>query len=98
MIPLFYGAALLDRLGRSGDGPTVETVAGSRPMRELSESRTERAMRLAPASMMDFVDQARRAATQADPLLLRDLEDTVRRGLADVAGVPAVRALEIVGV
>ena len=44
---------------------------------------------LAPASMMDFVDQARRAAGYHDPAAIADLEAAVRRGLAEVAGVGA---------
>jgi predicted ATPase/class 3 adenylate cyclase len=71
VIPLFYGAALLDRLGRD-DVPAIGTVAAHRP---------------APsASMMDFVDEARRAAALGDAPALRELERTVRRGLTALAG------------
>jgi len=70
VIPLFYGASLLDRLG-CADVPEVGTVAAHRP---------------APsASMMDFVDEARRASTQGDAVALRELERTVRRGLTALA-------------
>jgi hypothetical protein len=70
VIPLFYGASILDRLGRV-DVPDVGTVAAHRP---------------APsASMMDFVDEARRASTQGDAVALRELERTVRLGLTALA-------------
>ena len=42
-----------------------------------------------PASMMGFVDQARRAAGFHDPGAIADLEAAVRLGLAEVAGSEA---------
>ena len=78
MIPLFYGAALLERLGNPAAAPTVATVAARRP---------ERA-----ASMMDFVDQARRAARRRDDVALDDLEQTVRDGLLAIVGTTSPTA------
>ena len=71
VIPLFYGAALLHGLGRADDVPALGTVAAHRPARS--------------ASMMDFVDAARRASVQGDTVALRELERTVRRGLTALA-------------
>ena len=48
-------------------------------------------------SMMDFVDQARRASASADAVSLRALEATVRRGLAEVARLDVALALEPAG-
>ena len=74
VIPLFYGAALLDRLG-CADVPDAGTVAAHRP---------------APsASMMDFVDQARRAVMRSDPRAVEELESAVRTGLAELASATA---------
>ncbi len=73
VIPVFYGAALLDRLGCADDVPAVGTVAAHRPAPSAS------------ASMMDFVDEARRATGQGDAIALRELERTVRRGLTALA-------------
>ena len=53
MIPLFYGAALLERLGHPAAAPALGTVAAHRPA--------------GAGSMMDFVDQARRASSSATP-------------------------------
>ena len=75
MVPLFYGAALLERLGNPAAAPTLATVTA----RPLSQ----------PTSMMDFVDQARRAAGFHDPAAIADLEAAVRRGLTEVAGAEA---------
>jgi predicted ATPase/class 3 adenylate cyclase len=71
VIPLFYGAALLDRLG-GADGSAIGTVAAHRPVPS--------------ASMMDFVDEARRASALGDAAALRELELTVRTGLTALAG------------
>jgi hypothetical protein len=71
MIPLFYGAALLERVGDPAAAPTLATVT-ARPSR-------------APASMMDFVDQARRAAAWSDRRAVDELESIVRNGLAELA-------------
>jgi hypothetical protein len=83
MIPLFYGAALLEHVGHGAGDPALGTVAAHRPVDA--------------ASMMDFVDQARRASVAADPVALRDLEASVRRGLREVAGHDLRLALEPAG-
>ncbi len=75
MIPLFYGAALLEQVGDPTAAPTLATVT-ARPNR-------------APASMMDFVDQARRAVLRSDPQAVEQLESVVRRGLAELASASA---------
>ena len=75
MIPLFYGAALLERLGDPAAAPTLATVT-ARPNH-------------APASMMDFVDQARRAVMRRDPQAVEQLQLVVRRGLAELVAVSA---------
>ena len=67
MIPLFYGAALLERVGDPDASPSLATVA-ARPL-------------AGAASMMDFVDQARRAARRRDDVALETLERSVRDGL-----------------
>jgi predicted ATPase/class 3 adenylate cyclase len=71
MIPLFYGAALLERVGDPAALPTLATVT-ARPNR-------------APASMMDFVDQARWAAMRNDPRAVEHLASIVRGGLTELA-------------
>ena len=73
MIPLFYGAALLEQVGDPAAAPTLATVT-ARPNH-------------APASMMDFVDQARRAVMRSDPRAIEDLEAVVRSGLAELASI-----------
>ncbi len=74
MIPLFYGAALLEQVGDPSAAPTLATVT-ARPNH-------------APASMMDFVDQARRAVLRRDARAVEQLESVVRRGLAELASAP----------
>ena len=83
MIPLFYGAALLEHLGHPAPALAFGTVAAHRPA--------------GAGSMMDFVDQARRASSSADAVSLRALEATVRRGLAEVARLDVALALEPAG-
>jgi predicted ATPase/class 3 adenylate cyclase len=75
MIPLFYGAALLERVGDPDASPTLATVA-ARPL-------------AGAASMMDFVDQARRAARRRDDVGLETLERSVRDGLQAIIGASA---------
>ena len=71
-MPLFYGAALLARVGDPGDVPALEPV-GAQP--------------LAPTlSMMDVVDLARRASTSRDAGSMLEFEAQVRAGLAEIAG------------
>ncbi|MET0145138.1 MAG: adenylate/guanylate cyclase domain-containing protein [Ilumatobacteraceae bacterium] len=75
LIPLFYAAELLHRLGH----PAVE-----RPLAQLTVSP------VAPyLSMMDFIDLARRAFTTGDARSLGGLEVAVRDGLVQVAGAAA---------
>jgi predicted ATPase len=71
LIPLFYGAALLERVGDPAAAPTLATVT-ARPNQ-------------APASMMDFVDQARWAVLRNDPREVEHLASVVRGGLAELA-------------
>jgi hypothetical protein len=71
MIPLFYGAALLEHVGDPSAAPTMATVAAW-PTH-------------APASMMDFIDQARRAVVRSDREAVDRLESVVRTGLAELA-------------
>jgi predicted ATPase len=71
MIPLFYGAALLEHVGDPTAAPTMATVTAS-PTH-------------APASMMDFIDQARRAVLRSDRRAVEHLESVVRTGLAELA-------------
>ena len=77
MVPLFYGAALLD-------GPGAPTTC-------RRSARSPPIVRPRSASMMDFVDAARRASAQGDTIALRELERTVRRGLTTLAGRQATR-------
>ena len=60
LVPLFYGAALLERLGHRADAPAL--------------AHRRRAPPAPPASMMDFVDQARRASGCGDAVVAAELE------------------------
>ena len=93
--PRVAAEALLDQLDaapRAGfvrrPDPAVLRRRPARPprARRVPEVGTVAAHRPAPsASMMDFVDEARRASAHADPVALRELERTVRRGLTALA-------------
>jgi hypothetical protein len=66
-----YATALLDRLDHPSAGAALATLTVSP---------------IAPyLSMMDSVDMARRAATGESPLSSRELEDTVRAALTEIA-------------
>jgi predicted ATPase/class 3 adenylate cyclase len=70
LIPVFYAAELLQRVGHPAAATMLSTMAV--PM-------------LAPyVSMMDFVDLARRAATANDVVSLGQLETVVRVALRDI--------------
>ncbi len=70
LIPVFYAASLLHRLGHPAAGSALATLTVSP---------------IAPyLSMMDFVDLARRAAVSNNPLSLNELESMVRSALADI--------------
>ena len=71
LVPLFYGAALLSRVGQAADLPVLSHVA-PQP--------------LAPTlSMMDIVDLARRASSSDDAGSILEFETTVRRRLVAMA-------------
>ena len=71
LIPLFYGATLLNRAGHPAADAALATVTVSAVAPYLS--------------MMDVVDLARRAASVANPVSLVELEATVRVALAELA-------------
>jgi predicted ATPase len=71
LIPVFYGAALLARVGHPHAGPALATIS--------------RASAATYLSMMDIVDLARRTAAGAAPVSVTELEALVRFGLTDVA-------------
>jgi predicted ATPase/class 3 adenylate cyclase len=71
LIPVFYATALLDRLDHPSAGAALATLTVTP---------------IAPyLSMMDSVDMARRAASGQSPLSSRELEDTVRAALTEIA-------------
>ena len=71
LIPVFYASSLLQRVGHPNAQSALATI---------------RVSPVAPyLSMMDFVDLARRAATTANPISIRQLESFVRDGLEDLA-------------
>ena len=71
LIPLFYGAALVDRVGHDADGATITTSTISP---------------IAPSmSMMDSVDLARRAAATGTSSSISELEAVVRSRLTEIA-------------
>ena len=71
LIPLFYGATLLERLGHEPIGSALAEATVSRAAPYLS--------------MMDFVDLARRAAATSTPGSMAELEVVVRSGLGALA-------------
>ncbi len=70
LIPLFYAAALLDRVDHPSAGSAFATLAVSPVAPYLS--------------MMDCVDLARRAAASSNSVSLSELEVMVRAGLRDI--------------
>jgi hypothetical protein len=82
LIPLFYGATLLERLGHEPIGSALAEATVSRAAPYLS--------------MMDFVDLARRAAATSTPGSMAELEVVVRSGLRALADAEACdEALEV---
>jgi predicted ATPase/class 3 adenylate cyclase len=74
LIPVFYAATLLQRLGHPSAGSALATLTVSP---------------IAPyLSMMDFVDLARRVSASNNPVSLSELETMVRSALADIVGTP----------
>jgi predicted ATPase len=71
LIPLFYGATLLERMGDEPIAPALDSITVSRPAPYLS--------------MMDFVDLARRASIGSTSGSLAELETLVRSGLHALA-------------
>jgi predicted ATPase/class 3 adenylate cyclase len=71
LIPVFYGTALLARVGHPHAEPALATIS--------------RASAATYLSMMDVVDLARRAAAGSAPVSVTELETLVRIGLTDVA-------------
>jgi predicted ATPase len=70
VIPIFYGIALLQRLGHPAAAHALTTVTASP---------------FAPyLSMMDFVDLARRASSPSNVLGLSEIEDAVRSALTEI--------------
>jgi len=70
LIPIFYGTALLHRVGHPSASSALATMTMSR---------------IAPfLSMMDFVDLARQAAAPGSGVSLCELESMVRAGLRDI--------------
>jgi hypothetical protein len=76
LIPLVYGAVVLDRCGRRPAIVPIELAGGGRPLS-------------ASVSMMDVVDMARRAAEMGRPVDLRQFEADVRAGLEDLVDTPS---------
>ena len=70
LIPVFYAAALLHRLGH----PSARTALATLTVSPIAPY----------LSMMDFVDLARRAASSTNPVSLSELESMVRSALADI--------------
>ena len=70
LIPVFYAAALLHRLGH----PSARTALATLTVSPIAPY----------LSMMDFVDLARRAASSTNPVSLSELETMVRSALADI--------------
>lgn len=77
MIPLVYGAVVLDRCGHRPAGIGGDLTSGGRPLS-------------ASVSMMDVVDLARRVSAAGGPVDLRRFELDVRSGLEELSEAPAM--------